>query len=605
MSWLCTCINRLAVRATVAAIVLACGAGFASAQNLETAIMPGKLIDGHAKLEADCKNCHVRMDRSAQPRLCMDCHKEVAADVRARTGHHGRLKQQECRSCHTEHKGRDANIVPLEPAKFDHAQTDFMLRGKHTSVQCASCHRARAKYSQAPADCAACHRKNDKHKGGLGTKCTNCHDERGWKENRFDHATTKFPLAGSHADVQCTKCHVEQRFAGISHECASCHRKDDAHKGHFGARCETCHDSGKWKSPTFRHDADTRFPLRFRHRTAKCDSCHRRPPAQEKLATACVSCHRRDDAHKATLGEKCESCHSERGWKTTLFDHNRDARFALRGKHAAAKCEGCHKDMDFRVQPPKECAGCHAKDDRERGHKGQLGAQCSRCHNERAWKNTAFDHNQSEFPLAGRHAQIECRQCHVSAEFKDAKKDCASCHAKDDKHKEKLGLRCGDCHDPRGWKPVSFDHNAKSRFKLDGAHIKVECLSCHTAPVKDKPSLGIDCASCHAKDDRHKQRLGPLCADCHETRTWKSGRFDHNQKSRFKLAGAHVKVACISCHTAPLKDKPAMGMECASCHGRNDDVHFGSYGNDCGRCHVPENWRKVINPERAPRASPK
>ena len=44
--------------------------------------MPGELIRGHEKAEADCANCHVRFDRAAQPRLCMACYKEVGQDVR-------------------------------------------------------------------------------------------------------------------------------------------------------------------------------------------------------------------------------------------------------------------------------------------------------------------------------------------------------------------------------------------------------------------------------------------------------------------------------------------------------------------------------------------
>jgi hypothetical protein len=253
--------------------------------------------------------------------------------------------------------------------------------------------------------------------------------------------------------------------------------------------------------------------------------------AHEKLPAHCVSCHRKDDAHKGALGEKCESCHSERSWKSaSVFDHSRDSRFALRGKHRDAKCESCHKDMSFRTQPATTCASCHERDDREKGHRGQLGKQCERCHSEKTWRETgSFDHRKSDFPLQGRHAKVECKQCHPSAQFKDAK---------------------------------------------------------------------TDCLSCHTKDDTHKERLGPRCEDCHDARTWKTPNFDHNQKSRFKLADAHVKVACYACHRVPVKDKLVLPIDCASCHAKNDDVHFGSLGNQCERCHVADNWRKIIDPER-------
>ena len=88
MSWLCT-LTRAAV-----AVAILMAASAATAQNLESAVMPGPVIQGHADLEGACQNCHIRFDRAAQPRLCLDCHKPVAADVRAGTGYHGRIKER-------------------------------------------------------------------------------------------------------------------------------------------------------------------------------------------------------------------------------------------------------------------------------------------------------------------------------------------------------------------------------------------------------------------------------------------------------------------------------------------------------------------------------
>jgi len=113
-------------------------------------------------------------------------------------------------------------------------------------------------------------------------------------------------------------------------------------------------------------------------------------------------------------------------------------------------------------------------------------------------------------------------------------------------------------------------------------------------PVTEKIVLAAECASCHARDDYHKQRLGPRCADCHDARGWKGAKFDHDQKSRFKLEGAHLKIGCQSCHTAPVTDRFTLGTDCVTCHGKKDDVHFGSYGPQCERCHVPDNWRKIL-----------
>ena len=87
--------------------------------------MPGKLSAAHEKLVENCANCHDRADRARQTQLCLACHKDVAADVTARRGFHGRLPgiaDSQCRACHTEHKGRDEDIVKLSPAQFDHAR---------------------------------------------------------------------------------------------------------------------------------------------------------------------------------------------------------------------------------------------------------------------------------------------------------------------------------------------------------------------------------------------------------------------------------------------------------------------------------------------------
>ena len=139
----------------------------ALADSIESILAPGSLIQGHIEQENDCKHCHVKFDRKAQSGLCMDCHKPVGADVRAKTGFHGKLKPQACNSCHTDHKGRDADVVHLDQKKFDHSQTDYLLKGKHQPLECVKCHVDGKKFREAPSQCVACHKKDDTHKGSL------------------------------------------------------------------------------------------------------------------------------------------------------------------------------------------------------------------------------------------------------------------------------------------------------------------------------------------------------------------------------------------------------------------------------------------------------
>lgn len=565
----------------------------ASAQTLETAIMPGRVIQGHADLEGDCANCHRRFDRAAQTGLCMACHKDIGADVKAKRGHHGRLSEVECRTCHTDHKGRQARIVLLDERTFNHRQTDFALGGAHANAACKSCHKPGAKHREAPSACIACHRKDDRHKGSLGTECGSCHNDSNWKEARFDHDKTKFPLRAKHATAACTNCHINERYAGTPRDCASCHRKDDAHKGHFGAKCETCHREQEWKPATFAHDRDTRFALRGGHRTARCESCHRAPLYREKLKTTCVACHRADDVHQGGLGPRCDSCHSERSWKASSFNHDTETKFPLKGNHRSAKCQACHADRTLRDKPPRDCIGCHRKDDQDKGHVGRYGEKCETCHAESSWKAIHFRHDRdTKYPLLGAHARTRCDSCHRGMIYAEKPaSQCIACHEKDDKHKAQLGPRCDSCHNERSWKETNFDHN-RSRFPLTGNHARVECKACHATPAyKNAP---MACSGCHDKDDVHGKRLGPKCETCHNTRDWRIWDFDHDRRTRFRLDGAHRKTGCIACHRNPVTDKPSLTAVCASCHTR-DDVHNGQFGMQCQRCHGTTSWRVLNN----------
>ena len=99
----------------------------AHAVNPETLLMPGKLSAAHAKYEESCSECHDRADRSRQSGLCLACHKAVAADVTSHHGFHGRIPgiaAAACSACHTEHKGREADIVKMSRPQFDHSLTD-------------------------------------------------------------------------------------------------------------------------------------------------------------------------------------------------------------------------------------------------------------------------------------------------------------------------------------------------------------------------------------------------------------------------------------------------------------------------------------------------
>lgn len=568
----------------------------AAAQSLETTLSPGPLTQSHAKLDGSCADCHVRFDRAGQDGRCLACHKDVAADLRSKTRLHGKQPAQACRSCHTDHRGRDMNIAPLNTNLFDHRTADYLLRGKHMGVACKSCHLPARKYREAPQDCHSCHQKHDKHKGSLGNDCASCHSDAGWHDVKVDHDKTRFPLTGKHVNASCDSCHKSKVFKEVGSSCISCHRKDDKHKARFGERCESCHTTRNWPGTTFKHDTDTKFVLRGRHREASCASCHTGPSLfKDKLAGDCASCHQKDDKHKGTLGKECGNCHGERNWKEQVrFDHGK-SRFPLLGAHAKADCKGCHTTPQFK-EAPSECVACHQKDDR---HQATLGKDCASCHTESDWKATRFDHARTRFLLRRAHAvpPLKCSNCHADLRsYRSSSVECLACHRKDDKHDGQLGTRCESCHSDHGgdqaWRVTRFDHS-KARFPLAGSHQRVECKACHSSPrFRDAKS---DCFSCHQKADKHDGAFGARCESCHNQRDWRLWSYDHRKQANYPLEGGHAGVACASCHTRPAPaGRPAapLARDCLSCH-RRDDVHDGDFGNRCEKCHSVTRWKQV------------
>lgn len=490
---------------------------------MERAVMPGKLSNYHVKYENDCDKCHKSFDKAAQDVLCSDCHKEVKKDVKIKKGFHGisrDMKGKMCRDCHTEHKGRDFNIILLDRETFNHDMTDFPLQGGHKGVRCESCHKKskkfkKIKHREAKSRCVDCHKDDQPHKGRLGKNCEVCHQDTKWTDFVFDHRKTDFPLKGKHQGVECGDCHPSERYLGVPKVCANCHRLDDKHKGRYGKKCDKCHSPIGWHNQTFNHDKDTKFKLQGKHKQVTCNQCHKgKDIYKENLKTTCYSCHKLDDTHRGRYGQKCRTCHKPTGWRKAKFDHSK-TKFPLKGKHKKVRCTDCHRGDIYKDDVKKDCYSCHRQDD---AHKGQQGKNCKRCHTEAGWhRRVQFDHGIFRFPLLGSHATVPCEQCHLSASFKDTKRQCNACHKEDDYHKQTLGPDCQACHNPTSWKLWQFDHDKQTDFKLEGAHKGLKCASCHRAPVKKKISLTGSCYSCHLADDRHGGSFGKHCDHCHTT----------------------------------------------------------------------------------------
>lgn len=498
------------------------GAAMAQINSLERLVMPGPLAAVHAEAEAACASCHSPFSREEQQSLCLACHEDVARDIAAQSGFHGReqaVAGAECAACHTDHEGRDHDILGLDPEQFDHDLSNFALLGKHVELECVACHVAEHEtYHAAETECVACHRDDDVHRGNLGSACTDCHAETAWTDTHFDHeVTADYALTGKHAQITCVSCHANEIYESTPDTCSGCHAADDSHRGNNGTECQECHTTQDWQQTSFDHFARSGFALRGGHANLDCESCHEGSKVAQDTPNECVACHREDDAHAGVNGTECNDCHRVTQWPDVTFDHGRDTMFALRGAHSDLECTSCHVEPVAVAKPSVRCIDCHAEDD---PHAGQLGDTCQACHSdvELTWpERVRFDHDLAAFPLLGKHDALVCDDCHATPAFHDAGEQCVDCHAEDDVHERRLGSECATCHNPNSWLAWTFDHDTQTDFALTGAHDGLDCHSCHREPVVGQIDLSSACASCHRSDDVHRGEFGTDCAECHTT----------------------------------------------------------------------------------------
>ncbi len=620
---------------------------FLAARSAPAQISPGALSRAHSSLSGavQCANCHDLTTRPPEYK-CLECHKEIRKRLEEKRGLHPSLVGTDrtgraCVNCHSEHNGRDFPLIRWDTpvARFDHHRTGYTLEGKHASLPCKTCHRPERiapdlaggilvqdlahTWLGLPTKCSGCH--TDEHRGQLPPECGRCHNSTRWQDaTQYNHDRAQFVLAGAHTKVDCRKCHPKiddlkpyVRFRDIQFaDCAPCHR--DPHQGAFRQPCQTCHSPVGWKTlqvtASFNHST-TDFPLRGKHESLACQSCHR--SSNFKLPVAhgrCDDCHR-NDPHRGQFagrpdGGECSACHNVEGFKPSTFtaSSHSTTSFKLIEKHATVSCSKCHEprgpETRFRFAS-SGCSVCHADI-----HNGQFqGApyqnRCESCHTEKGFSPSTFTlarHMKSNFPLTGGHAAYLCAECHKSrsdvypptpARFRFGRRDCKDCHA--DPHKGELAERmaaigpdgtpkgCEACHTTKGWKAIAgFDH-ATTLFPLEGAHRAVACDSCHKnrnlqTGLKDIAfrSAPKACSGCH--EDIHGGQFSagtdpPDCARCHRLVKWKPSTFDHDMASAFKLTGAHKSVPCALCHTS-TKEVSARRVvmyrptarDCRSCH---------------------------------------
>ena len=318
----------------------------------------------HAEIAGQCGACHTApWDSANMTDRCLDCHEDIAISLNDPITLHGFLQSEassqvltvprNCRECHTEHRGPDANLTTMASVDFPHDRTGFSLTGHPvqadgTPFACRDCHE---NYNHPPtsAVCTACHQQIDaaytsQHAAVFGLACMDCHDGIDTYGDTFDHNRLEFALLGKHAEASCAGCH--QGMTTLA--------------------------------------------------------------ALRDTPTDCFTCHRTDDMHEGQFGTDCAACHSPEGWLPATFDHSR-SNFQLTGAHVAVDCAVCHVGDVFRGTP-SSCAGCHAE---PQVHAGLFGADCAACHSTDAWMPAGYNGPHS-FPMNHGDADA-CSDCHVGS----------------------------------------------------------------------------------------------------------------------------------------------------------------------------------------------
>jgi hypothetical protein len=506
---------------------------------------------------------------AAAPGDCLVCHDAAGQNWPAPPGH-AAFTGGQCQLCHEIGNGN--------PIQISHAQVADLMLGRHAQAGCVGCHTAGG-FRDTPTSCIACHEGQDIHAERLDDDCARCHEPIGWSEVAYDHTEAAFQLLGPHQAVACAQCHANDAYAGTPKTCIACHQADDRHAGQLGTDCAQCHTPERWQGARVDHNL-TAYPLTGRHLETACTQCHGNDTYTGTPQT-CIACHRANDRHAGQLGTDCAQCHTPERWQGASIDHNLTA-FPLTGRHIDAGCTECHPNNSY-SGTPQTCIACHQADDR---HAGQFGTDCAQCHTPEGWQGASVDHNLTAFPLAGRHVEAVCAQCHLNNSYAGTPQSCIACHQASDLHAGQFGTDCAECHTPEGWLGASLDHNLTT-FPLTGRHQEAACAQCHAN--NSYAGTPQACIACHQTDDRHAGQFGADCAQCHTTEQW-LGANTYHDLTTFPLTGRHMEAACSRCH--PSNSYAGTPVTCSACHDE-PAFHAGLLGTNCADCHGVDGWHRA------------
>ncbi|MBS4058732.1 MAG: hypothetical protein KGZ82_15570 [Bacteroidales bacterium] len=591
------------------------------------------LSGAHLIIANNCFDCH-EGNYTSTPNLCFGCHADDYSQT-SNPPHESAQFSTACESCHSD--------IAWQPSTFDHDGQYFpVYSGKHQGEwnECVECHTNPTNY--AVFSCIDCHEHNkaetdEKHNGVGGyvyesQACYACHPT-GNAEDGFDHNLTQFPLSGAHTSVECIGCHANG-YTGTTTVCGDCHAdqfNQTTNPNHQSIgipnTCETCHSTQPgWQPATFPIH-ENYYPLTGAHLgiASDCFACHQ--DNYNNTPNACLGCHTTQynltiNPNHTAIGipNTCEECHTTNpDWNPATFPIHSNY-YVLQGAHLtiANQCIDCHNGNYNST--PNSCFGCHETDYNQTTNPPHATAQfptdCEACHTQSVWQPSTFNHDGEYFPIySGKHQGewTQCAECHTTPSNYGLF-SCIDCHEHnkpdtDDQHQGVGGYTyesqaCYACH-PTGNADDGFDHN-QTQFPLTGAHMNLECISCHANGYTGTTTI---CADCHA--DQFSQTSNPdhqaigipnNCETCHSTQPgWSPASFPIHD-NYYALTGAHQPIAsdCFACHQGDYNNTP---NACLGCHitQYNQSVNPNHIAigipNNCEECHT-------TNPDWQPAAFP-
>lgn len=537
-------------------------------------LSPGDLANSHADLEglSNCTKCH-EFGKKVTNKKCLDCHDDIQSLLNQKRGLHANadVVKKNCFDCHSDHHGRNFDMIRFDEDNFNHNNSGYELEGQHKIIDCRDCHvseyiqdtkiKKRADtFLGLEQDCLSCH--DDFHQQTLDSDCKSCHNMDEFSPaTAFDHEETDYQLKGKHAEVDCVECHKKTTRNGVD----------------------------------FQEFSDILFN--------DCKSCH-------------------EDPHAKQIPGKCMQCHTETSFSyfkgQGRFNH-KSTKFNLKGSHKKAACFSCHNEtsnpklvfQDKKGVDENNCIACHSDK-----HEGKYGTDCAKCHSEKSFlalnDMDFFDHSVADYPLTGKHIEVDCKQCHKESYSKPIDfSACQNCH--DDYHRGEFKVNdsspdCNTCHSLENgfdYSLFTLEQHQETVFPLSGAHYATPCFTCHISEDDQRwtfRDIGINCVDCH--QDIHKGFISENyypendCSTCHSDETWREVTFNHNDTD-WPLEGKHAEVNCSACHFSEKIDNETIRIQkfkdldtkCVFCH---ENIHGDAFAiegiTDCKRCHVTNSW---------------